>query len=104
MTEIATEFLFTVTFTVAPPLHLGTTPLGDRRDVLVTGGDFTGPRLRGRVLPGGSDWIIARPDGALLLDVRATLETDDGALINMTYGGLRHGPPAVIERLNRGEP
>jgi hypothetical protein len=103
MSEIATELLFRVTFLVAPPLHLGTTPLGDRRNVTVTGGQFDGPRMRGTVLPGGSDWILARPDGALQLDVRATLQTHDGALINMTYRGVRHGPPAVIERLNRGE-
>ena len=32
------------------------------------------------------------------------LRTDDGALIGMTYQGFRHGPAAVIERLNRGEP
>ncbi len=104
MTEIRTEFLFTLTFTVAPPLRLGATPNGDRRNVTVTGGTFEGPRLRGKVLPGGSDWIVARPDGTLLLDVRTTLETADGALINMTYRGLRHGPAEVIERLNRGEP
>jgi hypothetical protein len=39
----------------------------------------------------------------LQLDVRLTLKTEDGALIGMTYRGFRHGPPAVIERLNRGE-
>ena len=103
MSEISTELLFRITFTVAPPLHLGATPLGDRRNVTVTGGQFDGPKLRGTVLPGGSDWILARPDGVLQLDVRATLQTHDGALINMTYGGYRHGPAAVIERLNRGE-
>ena len=69
----------------------------------MTGGSFEGPKLRGTVEPGGSDWILARPDGALLLDVRLSLKTDDGALIGMTYRGYRHGPPAVIERLNRGE-
>jgi hypothetical protein len=103
MIELRTEFLFNITFTVAPPLHLGTTPLGDRRIVAVTGGQFEGPKLRGTVLAGGSDWILARPDGALQLDVRATLQTYDGAVINMVYGGLRHGPTDVIDRLNRGE-
>jgi len=103
MNGIRTQQLFTVTITVNPPLLLGATPLGDRRDVVVTGGQFEGPKMRGVVLAGGSDWILARPDGVLQLDVRATLQTDDGALINMTYRGVRHGPPAVIERLNRGD-
>jgi len=103
MDDVGTALLFSVTLTVAPPQLLGKTPLGDRRIVPVTGGSFEGPKLRGTVEPGGSDWILLRPDGALQLDVRLTLKTDDGALIGMTYRGYRHGPSAVIERLNRGE-
>ena len=37
------------------------------------------------------------------LDVRLTLETADGGIIGMRYSGYRHGPAAVLERLNRGE-
>lgn len=103
MNDVRTALLFTVTFTTAPPQMLGKTPLGDRRIVVVTGGSFEGPKLRGTVEPGGTDWILARPDGALQLDVRLSLKTDDGALIGMSYRGYRHGPAAVIERLNRGE-
>ena len=47
--------------------------------------------------------MVIRPDGVLQLDVRLTLETDDGALIFMTYRGVRHGPDDVIARLNGGE-
>ena len=51
----------------------------------LTGGHFEGPRLRGTVLPGGSaDWLLLRADGVLEMDLRATLRTDDGALISMT--------------------
>lgn len=39
----------------------------------------------------------------MTLDVRLVLETQDGALIGMTYRGLRHGSAAVMERLNRGD-
>ncbi len=39
----------------------------------------------------------------LELDLRVTLETDDGALIHMASFGLRHGPPEVIAALARGE-
>ncbi len=38
-----------------------------------------------------------------MLDVRIVLQTDDGAAIGMTYRGLRHGPAAVMERVNRGD-
>jgi hypothetical protein len=103
MLAIDLAHLFTVRFDVDAPRPLGATPFGQRRIVRITGGSFEGPRLRGTVLPEGGDWLLLRPDGVLQLDVRATLQTDDGHLIYMTYRGLRHGPPEVIERLNRGE-
>lgn len=67
--------------------------LGNRRIVPITGGTFRGPRLRGRILEGGADWVRARADGASELDVRVTLETDDEALIYVTYGGILYNPP-----------
>jgi hypothetical protein len=72
--------------------------------VPITGGSFYGPRLRGKVLAGGGDWTLLRSDGVLELDLRITLETDDGALIYLTSFGLRHGPPEVLAALARGEP
>ena len=95
--------LMTVRIAAAPPQKLGTVPHGIRSIVPVTGGDFDGPRLRGRILPGGGDWLLLRSDGVLELDLRITLETDDHALIYMTFQGLRHGPPDVIAALGRGE-
>ena len=102
MAELRTTHLFTVTFKVGAIQNLGRTSLGERRVAVVTGGQFEGPRLRGTVEEGGSDWTLVRPD-ALQLDVRVTLRTDDGALIGMTYRGYRHGPAEVLDRLNRGE-
>ena len=84
--------LMTVRIAAAPSQKLGTVPHGIRSIVPVTGGDFEGPRLRGKVLPGGGDWLLLRPDGVLELDLRITLETDDHVLIYMTFQGLRHGP------------
>jgi len=95
--------LMTVRITAAPPQQLRAVPHGTRSIVPVTGGDFEGPRLRGVVLPGGGDWLLLRSDGVLELDLRITLETDDHALIYMTFQGLRHGPPDVIAALGRGE-
>ena len=103
MIDIHTMQLFTIALNVDEIQPLGKTPLGDRRVAVVEGGSFEGPKLTGTVLRGGSDWIIARPDGALQLDVRLTLKTDDGHLIGMTYRGYRHGPAEVIGRLSRGE-
>src|SRR5262249_60577515 len=88
---------------VKPPSVIGPTPGYDRRIGEMTGGRFEGERLRGKILSGGSDWQSLRSDGATSLNVRIVLETDDGALIGMTYLGVRHGPKEVMERLGRGE-
>src|SRR5437660_12760735 len=95
--------LMTVRFTASPSQKLGAVPHGIRSIIPVTGGDFEGPRLRGKVMPGGGDWLLLRSDAVLELDLRITLETDDRALIHMSFQGLRHGPADVIAALGRGE-
>ena len=90
--------------TLAPPQELGDSPLGRRRIIPITGGEFRGERLAGRVLPGGADWQIIRADGVAELDARYTLETDDKALIYVRNFGYRHGPADVLQRLAAGEP
>lgn len=93
----------TVNIIAAAQQKFGAVPYGVRSFVPVTGGDFAGPRLRGRILPGGGDWLLLRSDGVLELDLRITLETDDHALIYMTFQGLRHSLPEVIAAFSRGE-
>lgn len=97
------QLLYTSRIDIAAPLDIGKTPHGQRRVINITGGAFAGPRLSGRILPGGADWQIVRSDGIVEVDARYTLETDDGALIYITNWGLRHGPPGVISRLGAGD-
>ena len=96
--------LFTLRGVVKPLIPLGLTPNQERRLGIVTGGVFEGERLRGEVLDGGADWQTVRGDGVIGLDVRLLLKTDDGALIGMTYTGLRHGPTDLLAALQAGEP
>ena len=99
-----TRLLMMLHVKVASPQNIGAVPHGTRRTALLSGGAFEGPRLRGTVLPGGSaDWLLLRADGVLEMDLRVTLQTDDGALISMKSFGLRHGPPEVIAAIGRGE-
>ena len=84
-------------------LSVGATPGAFRRVGVVPGGLFEGERLSGEVLEGGSDWQTVRSDGASALNVRLVLKTNDDALIGMTYQGVRHGPPEVIARIEKGE-
>ena len=84
-----TRPLLTLRLNTAPTQDIGAGPHGVRVTFPITGGSFEGDRLRGKVLPGGDDWTVKRPDGVVELDLRITLETDDGALIHMTFAGIR---------------
>ena len=98
------EFIFAVHAIVDVPLDLGDVGKGGRRIVPIIGGDFSGPRLRGQVLPGGADWQILRTDGVAELEARYTLSTDDGALIYVRNIAFRHGPPEAMAALAAGRP
>jgi hypothetical protein len=97
------RLLMKLSVVLAVPQKVGAVAHGTRVTAPIASGEFEGPRLRGKVLPGGGDWTLLRADGVLELDLRLTLETDDGALIHMSSFGLRHGPPEVIAALGRGE-
>jgi len=103
MMELRSRPLFAFQLDVEKASVIGATPGCDRRVGVIAGGRFEGERLRGRLLPGGSDWQTVRTDGAWTLDVRVVMETDDAQLIGMTYRGMRHGPREVMERIARGE-
>jgi hypothetical protein len=104
MMELQSRPLFTITMTLPPTLELGDTPAGNRRVFTVAGGTFTGDRLRGEVLAqGSSDLLLVRADGSSQQDVRVLLRTHDGALILMTYRGVRHASAEVSARIARGE-
>jgi len=98
------ERLFRAEVALAPAQEIGDGPLGRRRIIPITGGEVSGARLSGRVLPGGADWQIVRPDGVAYLDARYTIKTHDGALVYVRNRGYRHGPPDVVARLAAGEP
>jgi hypothetical protein len=83
------EYIFSYTAQVRlPPEVIGPTPDGIRANFYVTGGDVDGPKLKGKIVPVGADWLLIRRDGVAILDVRATIETHDGALIYVPYSGV----------------
>jgi hypothetical protein len=86
------------------PLDLGDTPQGHRRIVALTGGRAQGPDFKAELLGTGSaDWLIVRPTGSSVADIRYTLKTDRGALLYVRSQGVRHGKPEVLARLAAGE-
>ena len=100
---LSAEPIFTIHAELEAIMSLGQTPLGERRIINILGGPVRGPRLNGRVLPGGADWQIIRADGVADIQARYTIESDAGARILVSSEGLRHGPPDIIAKLARGE-
>jgi hypothetical protein len=70
------------------PEAIGPLAEGLRVNFYITGGEVNGPGIRGKLRPVGGDWVTVRKDGVAVLDARVTFETDDGALILVTYPGL----------------
>jgi muconolactone delta-isomerase len=90
--------------TLGEPIDLGDTANGRRRIVPLTGGVFSGPDIKGELIPGVSaDWQTVLSDGTALGDIRYTLRTDGGDLLDVRSASVRYGPVAVLARLGRGE-
>ena len=100
-TEIKTEYLMTY----VAPLDAAN-PIDSSLlifNVKPTGGWAKGPRISGTFIQPGGDWLRVMPSGTLRLDVRATLKTDDGALIYISYNGILQHSAESAEKMNKGE-
>ena len=74
-------------FSMAAELESPSSILGQRVIFNVLGGTIEGPALNGKLLHSGGDWLTVRPDGSRALDVRLTIQADDGDLIYCQYFG-----------------
>jgi Protein of unknown function (DUF3237) len=104
MESLPHRHLTTLTLDVdfAGVVPIGATAAGHRGIAPVMGGRFEGARLRGDVLP-GHDWFVTRTDGVLVIDVRLTLKTDDGATAYLAYTGRMVGQGDAMARFRKGE-
>jgi len=106
MAEISTPGLLHVAdlvVRIAEPLDVGRIAGNLRRVIPIAGGEVLGPRIHGKVLPGGADFQIMRADGVTDLHARYVIETGERQLIYVENSGVRYGPPDLMEKLRRGE-
>ena len=103
MFDYEMEHIFSYNVTLDPPEVIGPVPEGIRANVYVTGGEVTGPKVHGKIKPVGGDWLTVRTDGVAVLDVRATFETREEALIYVSYTGVGDLGEDGYERFLRGE-
>ena len=89
--------LCTVEITLGDTVWIGEGPAGLRVIAEVGSGTVTGERLRGTMDGAAADWLVV--NGTVgTVDVRATIRTDDGALIFTQYRGrmdVTNGPGSV---------
>ena len=99
-TEISTEYLMTLYAPLNAPQAI------DESLVIYgvsQGGWVKGPKISGTLIGPGGDWLQVLPDGTARLDVRATIETDDGALIYISYNGVIRGTESSQSKQQSGE-
>ena len=88
--QLDVEFLFTLTAQIGDNSHavIRNGPTGTRLIAPVSGGEFAGPNIKGTIVAPAGDWVHARKNRTIHLDVRLQLVTDDGESILMTYQGI----------------
>ena len=97
------EAAFDVTVELGELADHGETRAGHRRVIPIVGGAIRGG-LEAELLPGGADWQVVRPDGAIEIDGRYTARTPDGELVYLQVTGVRTAHPDILDALLRGEP
>ncbi len=104
LTEPKLEFAFEVRLHFARVQTISDMPTGSNRGaVYLDGGEFAGPRLRGKAVPNsGGDYAQFRPDGVVSFDARYMLQEDDGTLILLRNQGYLWGRrPDTMDRLRK---
>jgi Protein of unknown function (DUF3237) len=96
------ERAFDVDARLGPLEDHGMTRAGHRRVVPIAGGQVRG-LFDAEILPGGADWQLVRPDGAVEIDTRYSARTRAGEYVHFRTSGVRSGPPEVLAALLRGE-
>lgn len=85
------ELAFEEVVTLDKTVTVGDTALGHRQFVPITGGIVSGPRLKGKVLPGGWDWQLLLPNGCMSLSADYMLQAEDGTIIHVSNKGMLCG-------------
>lgn len=103
MEKLESEFLFHMEADLNDPLIVGPVLTGTRMIFLFKGGFVKSERINGKILVGGGDWGLLLNSTTFKLDVRGTIETDDGALIYMTYSGYIHTDAEKLTKILSGK-
>lgn len=102
--EAELEEVFNITITVGPPILVGQDEQVGRRQLIeIISGKVSGNGFHGKVMPGGVDSQVIRPDGKCELAARYAIQLDDGAAIYVENVGIRTVPPEYVEAVKSGK-
>jgi hypothetical protein len=91
------EYVATVQIPLdSPALTSGKSALGRRNLIAFSSGTVSGPKLNGRVLPGGADIQLVRADGLIEIDAKYLIETDQGDRVFVHNAGIVRVSPEGI--------
>ena len=88
--ELKSQFLFDLQIDLNPTQVVGPVLKGTRIIFPFKGGVVKGDKINGKLVDCGADWGLVVDSATFKVDVRATIETDDGALIYITYSGYNY--------------
>jgi hypothetical protein len=100
--ELKCEFLFDLEINVNPPQVVGPVLKGTRLIFPFKDGFAKSNKINGKILEGGGDWGLVLDSTTFKVDVRATIETDDNALIYMTYSGYNQANAKNFAMISAG--
>jgi len=86
------EFVARVSIPLTEPIvGSGKSVRGTRQLIPFSSGTVTGPKLSGRVLPGGADVQLLRADGVAEIDAKYLIETGRGERVFVRNAGIARG-------------
>jgi|SRR5450631_1253407 len=101
--ELKSEFLFDLEINLDPPQAIGPVLKGTRVIFPFKDGFVKSDKINGNLLDCGADWGLVLDSTTFKVDVRATIKTDDGSLIYMTYSGYNHTNAKYFAMISAGK-
>ncbi|HEY9261831.1 DUF3237 domain-containing protein [Chitinophaga sp.] len=102
--ELKSTFLFDLEISTHPPQAVGRVLTGTRLIFPFKAGVVKGDKINGQIIDGGGEWGLMTDSTTFKMDSRATIRTDDGALIYIAYTGYNYadGPASALLRMGKG--
>jgi hypothetical protein len=101
--ELKSEFLVDLEINLNPPQVVGPVLKGTRLISPFKNGLVKSDKINGKILEGSGDWGLVLDSTTFKVDSRATIETDDGALIYMTSSGYSHANAKISAMIGAGK-